>query len=87
MKFPTDDVSNLDLGMVLLIGRATRRICFNQKDYQDLTRHQYGISAVAPRTPFREETNGGGARCRLLSQARTFGISTRFRETAHLPLP
>ena len=47
--------------MVLLIGRAARRICFNQKDYQDLTRHQYGISAVAPRTPFREETNGGGA--------------------------
>ena len=46
--------------MVLLIGRAARRICFNQKDYQDLTRHQYGISAVAPRTPFREETMVAG---------------------------
>ena len=33
-------------------------------------RHQYGISAVIPRTSFAGETSGGVAKCRLFSQAR-----------------
>ena len=35
-----------------------------------MIRHQYGISAVIPRTSFAGETSGGVAKCRLFSQAR-----------------
>ena len=35
-----------------------------------LTRHQYGISALASQTSFRGETVGSVAECRLFSQAR-----------------
>ena len=34
-----------------------------------MIRHQYGISALAPQTSFREETSGGVMKCRLLSRA------------------
>ena len=53
-KFHTDDV-----WVVLLIGRATREVCFNQSSTTQIlvvTRHQYGISAVVPK--MSQETSG-----------------------------
>ena len=53
-KFHTDDV-----WVVLLIGRATREVCFNQSSTTQIlvvTRHQYGISAVVPKMSW--ETSG-----------------------------
>ena len=43
--------------------------------HPDLSRdtcHQYGISALDPRTSFQEETVGGVAKCRLFSKATAF---------------
>ena len=37
-----------------------------------VTRHQYGISALASQTSIRGETVGGVAQCRLFSQANAF---------------
>ena len=34
-----------------------------------VTRHQYGISAIVPRSSFGGETSGSVAKCRLFSQA------------------
>ena len=34
-----------------------------------VTRRQYGVSALVSQTPFRGETSGGIAKCRLFSQA------------------
>ena len=53
-KFHTDDV-----WVVLLIGRATREVCFNQSSTTQIlvvTRHQYRISAVVPK--MSQETSG-----------------------------
>ena len=53
-KFHTDDV-----WVVLLIGPATREVCFNQSSTTQIlvvTRHQYGISAVVPK--MSRETSG-----------------------------
>ena len=36
-----------------------------------MTRHQYGISALASQASLRGETSGGFAKCRLFSQAST----------------
>ena len=35
-----------------------------------MIRHQYGISAVIPRTSFPGKASGGVVKCRLFSQAR-----------------
>ena len=53
--------------VVLLLGRAARETCFHQSKV--VFRHQYGISALVPQTPFRDETIGGVGKCWLLSQA------------------
>ena len=53
---------------MLLIG--WKYAASNQKHYPDpvVTRHQYGISARVSQTPFRGETSGSIAKCRLFSQ-------------------
>ena len=36
-----------------------------------VTRHQYGIFALVPQTPFGGETSGSVAKCRLFSQVKS----------------
>ena len=47
--------------LLYLIGSTTQ--------IQEVTRHQYGISALVSQTSFRGETTGSVAKCRLFSQA------------------
>ena len=58
---------------MLLIG--WKYAASNQKHYPDpvVTRHQYGISARVSQKPFRGETSGSIAKCRLFSQASSSG--------------
>ena len=53
------------LNQIFLAARPIRNIT----QIWVLTRHQYGISALFSQTPFRGETRGGVASCRLFSQA------------------
>ena len=82
-KFHADDAS--DLGGVSdwlkQISHAARPIR-NTTQIWVVARHQYGISALVSETPFRGETSGGVAKCRLFSQAKKFldfvaGLSNR----------
>ena len=60
---------------MLLIGRATREICFNQSEAASTTQiwvvtcYQYGIFARVPQTPFGGKTSGGVGKCLPFSQA------------------
>ena len=51
------------------ISQAARPIR-NTTQIWEVTRHQYGISALASQTSFCEKTCGGVAKCPLFSQAR-----------------
>ena len=53
------------LNQISYEARPTR----NTTQIWEVTRHQYGISALVSRTSFGGETSGSVAKCRLFSQA------------------
>ena len=55
--------------VVLLIGRDAWKICFSNQKWE-VTRHQYGISALVPQTSFRGKPVVGVVKCRLFSQVK-----------------
>ena len=65
---------------MLLIGRAGWEICFSNLKWE-VTRHQYGISALVSQMSFRGKPVVDVAKCRLFSKANFAAKAKISRET------
>ena len=80
-------LTQIQIWLVLLIGRDTWKICFGQSQVLPNSGwHQYGISALLSQTSFHGKTSGGVTKCQLFTQAIISAALTYFLSVGPLSL-